>query len=162
MTGFHLRSWLPNPQNVTLLDKQLVVLAKGSGPHAPINRPLVPASSDELYQQRCNYVRKWQDIHHFLSEQARTFSRTFNFGSISWTWLLAGYCPEYWRNVDVCVIDQFAGDCLDKSVKPLSEVSMGPGDALTLGVNPVTQDSYARRFQSDGWRIVRWDNYVQA
>lgn len=39
---------------------------------------------------------------------------------------------------------------------------MRPGDFLALGVNPVTQESYAKIFERDGWRVVRWDNYVHA
>jgi len=160
--GFHVRSWLPNPDHATLLNKQLIVFAKGDGRHAPVKSTVRNLSPDDLYEERSNYVKAWETIRRVLGEQVRTFSRTFNFGCSSWTWLLAGYCPEYWRKVDCCLVDQCNGACLDKPVQPPSQVLISPGDGLTLGVNPVTQESYARRFRSDGWQIVRWDNYVQA
>jgi hypothetical protein len=162
-TGFQVRSWLPNPDNVTLLDKQLIVLAKGNGGLASVGRRNVPALTPErLYQERRDYIEAWQQTHRSLCAQTTGFSRIFNFGSSSWTWLLAGYCPDYWCRVDCCVVDQFGGNCLDKLVKPLAEVPMGSGDGLVLGVNPVSQEAYATRFQGEGWNVVRWDNHVHS
>jgi len=161
-TGFHAKTWMKNPDNVTLLDKQLILLSKQNGSPGP-ELPNIPAwSPEESYKARSHYAESWREIHRFLGAQAKAFSRIFNFGASSWTFLLAGYCPDYWGKVDCCVVDNFSGNCLDKVVKPLSEIEMGSGDGLALGVNPVTQESYARRFQSEGWPIVRWDKYVEA
>jgi 2-polyprenyl-3-methyl-5-hydroxy-6-metoxy-1,4-benzoquinol methylase len=162
LAGFAVRSWLPSPGHVQLLDKQLIVLAKQSGRSAPPNPADVPSRpAQRLYQERCDYIRGWQEVHRALGEQVQGFSNTFNFGSSSWTWLLAGYCPEYWLRVDCCVVDQFGGNCLDKMVKPLSELPVNSGDGLVLGVNPVSQAAFAKRFQNEGRKIVRWDSYVQ-
>jgi SAM-dependent methyltransferase len=161
--GYHVRSWSPNPDDVTVLDKQLIVLAKGPGFHAPTGRQSGPTwATKKLYRERCNYIERWQALDGILSEQTRDFFQTFNFGSSSWTWLLAGYCPDYWRRVESCAVDQHGGKCLDKIVKPLSDLLIGPRDGLVLGVNPVSQAGYARRFENEGWKIVRWDQYIDA
>ena len=60
------------------------------------------------------------------------------------------------------MVDQFSGSCLDKAVKPISELFMGPGDGLVLGVNPVSQEAFAERLQREGRTIVRWDDYVRS
>lgn len=161
-SGFYVRSWQQNPDNVTVLDKQLVVLAKGHGTHATLGRGTVRYSPDRLYRARCEYVESWQRVHQSLCRQIEDLSHVYNFGSSSWTWLLAGYCPEYWGRVECCVVDRFSGKCLDKLVKPLSEVPRELNDALVLGVNPVTQPSFAERFEAEGRRVIRWDDYVQA
>lgn len=160
-TGFAVRSWLPDPGHVQLLDKQLIVLAKRGGRSAPMSEPDVPTlMARKLYQERCDYIKGWQQVHRALCEDVHGFSRVFNFGSSSWTWLLAGYCPEYWSRVECCVLDQFGGSCLDKAVKPLSELRSKTGDGLVLGVNPVSQDAFAKRFQAEGWKTIQWDSYV--
>lgn len=161
--GYRVHRWLPHPDNITILDKQLVVLSRRSGPHAPVGRPDRPVlTPDELYRQRCDYIASWRRVEQALCDQVSGRARTFNFGSSSWTWLLAGYCPQYWRLVDCCLVDGFSGYCLDKDVKPFADVTIGPDDALVLGVNPVSQPAFATRFGSAAQNIVRWDGFVRS
>jgi SAM-dependent methyltransferase len=159
-TGLHVRSWSPNPSDVTVLDKQLVVLAPGALSDAPLDIP--NPSPDELYRERRGYVQAWHEVHRSLREETKERPRTFNFGASTWTWLLAAYCPDYWRRVDCCVVDGFSGECVDKAVKRVADVALRPGDALVLGVNPVSQEAFARKFPNAGAAIVRWDHYVRA
>lgn len=161
--GYRVHRWLPHPDNITILDKQLVVLARRSGPHAPVGRPDRPVlTPKELYRQRCNYMANWRQVERALCDAVRDRSRTYNFGSSSWTWLLAGYCPQYWSFVDCCLVDGFAGYCLDKDVRPFADVTINPDDALVLGVNPVSQPAFAARFQTVAHNIIRWDGFVRS
>ena len=132
-----------------MLDKQLIVLAKGKGANAVVGSANVPnLTPNELYAGRLAYIEGWRKVHRHLREQTDGLSRTINFGSSSWTWLLAAYCPDYWSRVDCCTVDQFGGACLDKTVKPLDEISAsGQNDGLVLGINPVSQPAVADRFQ---------------
>ena len=162
--GYQVRCWLPHPDNVTVLDKQLIVLARREGANAAVGSANVPdLTPNELYQRRLAYIEGWRNVHRHLREQTDGLSRTINFGSSSWTWLLAAYCPDYWSRVDCCTVDHFGGVCLDKAVKPLDEISAsGQNDGLVLGINPVSQPAVADRFQ-DQWRtVVRWDKHVHS
>jgi 2-polyprenyl-3-methyl-5-hydroxy-6-metoxy-1,4-benzoquinol methylase len=162
-TGFRIEAWLPNPDHIAVLDKQLVVLSKRSGAGAAVGRSDVPSlSAERLFAERCNYVARWQAMDGILCDRIADAPRTFNFGSSSWTWFLAGYCPHYWRRVDCCVVDGFNGYCLDKVVKPLGEIEVDPADRLVLGVNPVSQPAFAQRFAGEGRAVVRWDEFVQS
>jgi 2-polyprenyl-3-methyl-5-hydroxy-6-metoxy-1,4-benzoquinol methylase len=162
-TGFRVHAWLPNPGHNAVLDKQLVVLSRQRGPHAAVGRPDVPAlTAEQLLAGRRSYVERWQTMDGTLCRKIEGAARTFNFGSSSWTWFLAGYCPDYWRRVDCCVVDRFSGHCLDKTVKPLCEIAANAADRLVLGVNPVTQQSFTERFAAEGRAVVRWDEIVQS
>jgi SAM-dependent methyltransferase len=160
--GFSVRTWRPNPDNITVLDKQLIVLAKDDESHASVAQADAPRLIlDQLYQRRCGYIEAWRRVHEHLCAHTGGLGRILNFGASSWTWLLAGYCPEYWSRVDYCVVDRFGGQCLDKLVKPLEQVNSDPTEGLVLGVNPVSQQMFAERFQREGRRAVRWDGDVR-
>jgi trans-aconitate methyltransferase len=162
-TGFRVHAWLPNPDHITALDKQLVVLSKGGGPVAGTGRhDAPPLSAEQLFAERCGYVERWQAMDRILCDRIGAAPRTFNFGSSTWTWLLAGYCPRYWSQVDCCVVDGFSGYCLDKVVKPLGEMPVDPADRLVLGINPVSQPAFAQRFAREGRAVVRWDEFVRS
>ncbi|MCK1393559.1 class I SAM-dependent methyltransferase [Bradyrhizobium sp. 1] len=162
-TGYVVHAWLPNPGNNAVLDKQLVVFSKRGRAHAGVGRPGIAALTlPQLLTARRDYIEQWRSLDGKLCAQIEGAARTFNFGSSSWTWFLAGYCPEYWRRVDCCVVDRFSGRCLDKAVKPLGEIAADAADRLVLGVNPVTQASFAERFAAEGRAVIRWDEVVQS
>jgi len=161
--GFHFRTWSPNPGHMALSDKQLIVLAGAVLADAMAERQLnSEPSPGELYRDRSGYIRAWQEVQRTLRDKTKECAHTFNFGASTWTWLLAAYCPDYWRKVDCCVVDGFSGTCVDKVVNPISDVSLRRGDVVVLGVNPLSQESCARRFQSEGIKVVRWDHHVRA
>lgn len=160
-TGFRIHAWLPSPGHIAVLDKQLVVLSKRAGAAAGWH-DAPPLSAEQLFAERCRYVERWQAMDGILCGRIGAAPRTFNFGSSSWTWLLAGYCPDYWRRVDCCVVDRFSGYCLDKVVKPLGNIEVDPADRLVLGINPLSQPAFAQRFTEEGRAVVRWDEFVQS
>jgi len=162
-TGLRVASWRPNPAEPNLFDKQLAVLTNDKCAHAPISRPNSPkASSDELFAQRCNYIRSWREMDGYLCAASDGSSRVFNFGASTWTWLLGAYCPEYWRRVTACLVDDCRGECLDKEVRALSDEILVRGDYLVLGINPLAQAQVAQRFQSEPFRTITWDDYVRS
>lgn len=161
--GYSIHAWLPNPDHITVLDKQLVVLSKRGGPPVAAGRRDEPSlTPEQLFAERCEYAAQWQAMDGLLCDRIGAASRTFNFGSSSWTWLLAGYCPDYWDRLDCCVVDRFGGYCLDKVVKPLSDIPVDPADSIVLGVNPVSQPAFAQRFTTEGRTVVRWDQFVRS
>jgi SAM-dependent methyltransferase len=163
VAGLRVTAWQPNPANNSLLDKQLIVLTKGSDAHARVGKLGAPEiSGAEQYDDRCRYVQSWRDIHAHLRDATADCSRVFNFGASMWTWLLAAYCPDWWRKVECCLVDEFDGTCLDKKVKPTTSVTLSASDYLVLGINPVNQGEMATRFRQAQFKTIRWDGYVKA
>jgi SAM-dependent methyltransferase len=161
MVGLAVETWQANPTNNSLLDKQLVVLSPGLGAHAPTENHGTPrVSGEERYNERCRYVHSWARTHAHLCEAISSCSRVFNLGASMWTWLLAAYCPDWWRKVDCCLVDDFSGTCLDKKVVPTASVALLPDDGLVLGINPANQDAMAARFSHGPYQIIRWDRYI--
>jgi SAM-dependent methyltransferase len=162
-TGFHVTSWRPNPDHESLLDKQLVVLSKDPRPRGPVREETrTRLDVERLYAARCAYVEGWKATDAHLLRETAACARVFNFGASSWTWLLAAYCPGYWARVESCVVDGFEGVCLDKDVRATASLTLGPGDGMVLGVNPVTQGAFERRLGGRAFKTVRWNHYVRS
>ena len=158
LTPIHFET---NPDDITILNKQLTVLGKRGVSDATIEKvrgaevPLSP-----LYVQRCSYMEGWRRTHDYLRESVKPYARVINFGASMWTWLLAGFCPDYWTKVDFCTVDQFGGKCVDRKVTPFAEVDFRKGECLVLGVHPQTQDGFKRRFEGQSLDVVTWNRHV--
>jgi SAM-dependent methyltransferase len=151
-----------NPPDITILNKQLMVFGESGTPDDTIAGLLRERVDPErIYAERVAYMRAWRNINDQLADDVRGCTRVVNFGASMWTWLLAGFCPDYWSRVDECTVDGFGGRCVDKPVVAFEEMNLGAGDALVLGLNPVTQDRFIRRFAGGPFRVVRWDHQVQ-
>jgi hypothetical protein len=151
-----IENWQRNPPHHSLLDKQLIVLRTQPG-KSGVTPPL-PAASDTL-QARREYIRSWDSVRARLDKATENCRRVFNFGASTWTWLLAAYCPAWWRSVECCLVDRFSGSCLGKRVAAVDEIRLDRNDAVVLGVNPASQDQVASRFGST-CRTIHWDDLV--
>jgi hypothetical protein len=74
--------------------------------------------------------------------------------------VLAAYCPRYWSRVVCCLVDGFAGRCIDKEVTPFASVSLSGADMLVLGTNPYVQTRLVERFAGQGLRAVAWNDVI--
>jgi 2-polyprenyl-3-methyl-5-hydroxy-6-metoxy-1,4-benzoquinol methylase len=156
--GLHLENWQPNPDDKNLLDKQLVVLALKPRPVSIT--PPTAYSAAELFERRAAYLAKWRDLDNKLLGRISRHDRVFNFGASMWTWLLAGYCDQYWNKVNLCLVDGEHGRCLDKEVVPTATATFKSGDCIVLGVNPANQAAFGERFGSQGVHIIKWSDQI--
>ena len=78
-----------------------------------------------------------------------------------WSFLLRGYCPEYWNSVDECTIDGFEGSFFEKKVVPFNELRLSSDDTLVIGLNPISQKKMADRVKDSGCCVVIWDDIIE-
>lgn len=151
-----------NPDDITMLNKQLMVFGKAGQSDETIagvrNRK---TSTIELYEKRCSYMQRWQQTNVSLAKSVSRHSRVINFGASMWTWLLAGFCPDYWERVEVCTVDGFEGKCIDKAVVPFGDLEFGGKDCLVLGVNPQSQAEFRQRFEGSSVEVISWGRDVR-
>lgn len=158
--GLYVSNWQANPANNSLLDKQLVVLAKADSTTQRARLPEVSLSNDELFQRRSAYMTRWQTIDGELVRRTAGYKRVFNFGASMWTWLLAGYCPTYWQRISRCLVDGGGGHCMDKIVASPSDVALSGDDCIVMGVNPANQADFERKLGGLGSTIVGWADLI--
>jgi SAM-dependent methyltransferase len=150
-----------NPDDITILNKQLMVLGKRGRGDATIDAVRSRATVlGDLHQQRCEYMDSWRKTNDSLAESIRPYTRVINFGASMWSWLLAGFCPDYWNKVDFCTVDDYGGNCVDRTVVPFGEIEFRSGDCVALGVNPQTQDAFKARFKTAPPDVVTWNRFV--
>jgi hypothetical protein len=153
-------TWAPPPEHISLRDKQLVVLrSAGAARPTPFNPP--PDAGQELYQRRCAYLDNWQRCHEKLKKECEGARNVYNFGTSTWSFLLAGYCSQYWKQVTACIIDQGAGEFFGKPVRDASEITFSNDDVIVLGVDPGNQSRFAGRFADSAARLVVWNDLVK-
>lgn len=158
--GLSVGNWQSNPPDNTLLNKQIIVLTKSGGSRINIDYLARALPSDVLFEQRSLYMSKWQDLDGELTRRTAGHNRIFNFGASMWTWLLAGYCPNYWDAVSACLVDGGSGRCVDKAVASPADIEFVEGDCIVLGVNPVNQTGFEERLRGRGADIVGWADKI--
>jgi SAM-dependent methyltransferase len=115
---------------------------------------------DATYSQLVSYLDAWAGLDARLMATTAGAARVFNFGGGLWSYVLAAYCPQYWARVECCLVDGFAGRCIDREVKPFESVALSSDDILVLGTNPYVQPKLAARFAEAGLRAVSWDHVI--
>jgi SAM-dependent methyltransferase len=156
--GLRVCGWQSNRSDNRLLDKQIIILTKSDGSQIQADYP--ERSSDTLFEQRSLYMSKWQNLDAELIQRSAGHNRVFNFGASMWTWLLAGYCPNYWSSVSACLVDGGNGRCIDKAVISPADSKFVEGDCIVLGVNPVNQADFKKRLRGAGIDIVGWADKI--
>lgn len=149
---------LPCPGGA-LRNEQLVLLRHEE---QAIPAPTFPSLSEiqAEYQEIQSYLANWATLDDFLSRATSGAKRIFNFGGGLWSYVLAGYCPQYWAQVRCCLVDKFAGRCIDKEVIPYDNMDITADDVLVLGTNPYVQQKLVMRFKEAGLRAVSFDHLV--
>src|SRR5260370_3823578 len=160
--GLLVCNWQPNPPDNTLLHKQIVVLTKAGSSRVQVDFPGSPLSCDALFEQRSSYMSQWQKLDGELARRTAGHKRVFNFGASMWTWLLAGYCPNYWRSVSACLVDGGSGRCMDKPVASPADIEFSEKDCIALGVNPANQTGFEKKLRCLGINIVGWADLISS
>jgi SAM-dependent methyltransferase len=158
--GLRVCNWQSNPPDNALLHKQIVVLTKAGASRGQVDFDGSPLSSNALFEQRSSYMSKWQKLDGELTRRTAGHKRVFNFGASMWTWLLAGYCPNYWGSVSVCLVDAGSGRCMDKPVASPADIEFSEGDCIALGVNPANQAGFEKKLGGLGINIVGWADLI--
>lgn len=153
-------AWTGPPGSVTSLrDKQLVVLRASRSAATGVVRFDSP-DVERLFRERCEYLHAWTRCGEMLDRECGAARRVCNFGTSTWSFLLAGYCPAYWARVTSCTIDGGAGEFLGKPVTDAAVLSPAAGDVVVLGVDPASQSRLAARFAGCAGRVVAWNDIV--
>lgn len=142
-----------------LRNEQLAVMCPLNG--GPPQAPVLPSQAIEAtYARLVTYLKAWAGLDARLLEAAAGARRVFNFGGGLWSYVLAAYCPQYWMRVECCLVDGFAGRCIDREVKPFETMTLSPDDVLVLGTNPYVQPKLAARFAGIGLQVVSWNHII--
>lgn len=154
--GLQVLRWERCPAKPGLRIEHAILLAKAD--HlAPHRSPDIPQFDIEgMYRARSSHLDGWKSLDAYLCDRVKGALRVINFGAGLFSYLLAAYCPEYWKQVRFCTIDRHRGQCMDKEVVPVQEIEPLPGDYLVFGTNPQAQARLAERFKGSGFETVSW------
>lgn len=154
-------SWQAAPSHVGLRDKQLAVLKEAA---SRVSRPgvitVARRSLKRLYELRCDYLNSWTVCNATLAQVCQGARTVYNFGASTWSYLLAGYCPDYWALVTWCMIDRGSGEFFGKPVCDAGEVVVQDGDVIVMGVDPDTQHRWTERFADSPAKLVTWSDII--
>jgi SAM-dependent methyltransferase len=159
--GLHILCWRKPPDVASLIDKQMIVLAK-----KPLNLRLRKDSPPKLnieenIAKRTKYVNAWANLDKILNDRIDKINNIYNFGASMWSYLLRGYCPSYWNKVKACVVDKFTGQFFDKPVIPLDTLPEEDEEImLVLGINPANQMRLKSRLTQENFTVVTWHDII--
>jgi SAM-dependent methyltransferase len=158
-SGLEVARWSGPPPDVSLRDKQLVVLRRATGDPVTATGISSPDMAS-LHRKRCDYLDAWRSCAEKLRSECAQARRVYNFGTSTWSFLLAGYCPQYWELVTAAMIDGISGEFLGKPVLDAGRVDLKDGDAVVLGVDPEKQKKLSERFRDSPARVITWNGIV--
>ena len=166
--GLCVTSWQGPPRRVSLRDKQLVTLQQSQSMTLKEYRPdvlhgsVVPMTPllGPLYQARQEYLLAWRALDDHLTAQVNGAPSIYHFGTSTWSFLVAAYCPRYWSVVTACMIDNGSGHFLNKPVRDTRSTELTSNDLVVLGVDPEHQPSFAERIRRAGARPISWNTVV--
>lgn len=156
--GLEVLCWKQAPEVNSLRDKQLIVLGRSLSRFPTDVWP--SASPEDFFAKRQTYIQSYVACDDHLTASVVGHTLVANFGTSSWSWLLAAYCPNYWKRVDFCTIHNGSGEFLGKPVKDFTTLDKNPGLVVVLGVNPFNQTGMARMMEEHQLPCVRWDHIV--
>jgi len=157
--GMQVERRLPCPGG-PLRNEQLAVLRPKSAQLVEADTLPQQEAIEAAYEALVAYLGAWAGLDGRLLDATGGASRVFNFGGGLWSYVLAAYCPQYWARVECCLVDGFAGRCIDRQVKPFESVALTADDVLVLGTNPYVQPKLAARFSELGLRAVAWNEVI--
>lgn len=158
--GLEVDRWFDPPAHVSLRDKQLVVLRQAT---AASVKAVTPQIEDKgaLYERRRDYLRGWEQCRERLARECCAPAHVYHFGTSTWSFLLAAYCPKYWSQVTSCIIDGGSSEFFGKPVADAEGVNLAAGDVVVFGVDPDRQVSFAERFKDSPARCILWNDLVR-
>jgi SAM-dependent methyltransferase len=140
------------------LDKHVLVFEPNQSP----TQVLLPAAvqRDKLLEGRRQYFNAWRQLAGRLEKQTRNApGPVLNFGASFWSMLLATYCPDYWKRVEACVVDEGTGTFFGKPVIATKTIANHSQPLIVLGVNPSNQAALTKRLSGHGV-IMAWNDLI--
>ncbi len=160
LAGLHVAGWGRDPGAAVLKEKQLMVFSKVKTGKIDLNKLVPPVPPKRLFKERCEYVALYTRLEEHLLERTRGFDSVYHFGTSTWGFLIAAYCPQYWKKVSFCVIDGGSGTFQGKDVKDLKEIPPASNGIFVLGVSPQFQPILAKRLAKARMPSVTWDHII--
>lgn len=155
--GLQVLRWGRCPAKPGLRNEHAVLLRMADRPALENDSAEIPSFDIKgMYAARSAYLNGWKSLDAYLCDRVKAAKRVINFGAGLFSYLLAAYCPDYWKQVPFCTMDHHKGQCMGKEVVPIQEVERQPGDYLVFGTNPQAQAKLAERFKGDGFETVSW------
>jgi len=161
LSGLKVIKWKTSPETSSVNSKQLVLLSKSDAVISD-NEPsdIQPHAPDEIFRERCRYVESYRQCDQYLVDCITCHKTIYNFGTSTWSLLLAAYCPKYWGLVTSCVIDGDGGMFQGKPVRDFSKLSLPDEGIFILGVNPLIQPELSRRLTAKNIPNITWNHLI--
>lgn len=126
----------------------------------PGETPVKPtASIGELYQNRARLLEHWQQLDELLLYRIGECSKLWAFGLGENAQLLRAYAPRTWKRVGGLLADE-SGFFDGRPITTYKSTKLEAGSKVLLTVRPDVQADLARRIESDGVNVIRWDDLM--
>jgi len=161
--GFKTVFWASSASSQSLPPAQLLLMTNNDQySHLKLDKEAMHISLDVILQQRTDYLSSFEKISSHILSHIAEGAQVYNFGASYWTSILAAYCPDYWKLVTACLIDEDPGNSkfLGKDVVAYSSVKPGGNDALVIGTGPGWQQQLKDKLSGDWSNIITWDEYI--
>ena len=145
----------------SIANKQLIVLTKSGNSIIDLEKYQSFNGHDNI-KRRFEYLEGWMSLDQSLLEVVSQKKNVYNFGASMWSYLLRAYCPKYWQRVNCCIIDDFVGIFMDKSVQDINHIDFTKDDIIVLGTEPLSQNLLLDKLQLRGINVEihTWNNIV--
>ena len=161
--GFKTVFWTSSADSPSLPPAQLLLMTNNkSYEQLKTNRAAMEIPLDKIFRDRSAYLQSFEKINSYIAEHIADSERVYNFGASYWTSILAAYCPDYWKKVVACLVDEDQGNSkfLGKDVSLFSSIKPGAKDVLVIGTGPGWQKNLKEKLSKDWQNIVTWDSFI--
>jgi len=163
--GFAVISWFPSPSSPSVPPAQMFFLSENPKYASGREGMGIPTPNiDEIYILKSKYLESFKKIDEYICTKIEQCAQVFNFGASYWSSVLAAYCPNYWKKVSACIVDDADGiehGFLGTEVVQLNSVSTFDGCAIVLGTGPATHKTLRERLSASCMNTVSWENFIQ-
>jgi 2-polyprenyl-3-methyl-5-hydroxy-6-metoxy-1,4-benzoquinol methylase len=163
--GFSVISWFPSPSSPSVPPAQMFFLSENKKFKNGREGTDIPVPNiDEIYDLKRRYLESFKQIDEYICSQTEQYAQVLNFGASYWSSVLAAYCPNYWKKVSACLVDDvdsIGRGFLDKQVSQLNSISEFDDCAIVLGTGPATHKTLKERFSASFKNIISWDNFIE-
>lgn len=161
--GFETLYWEESAESNSLPPAQLLVLTNNINYRNKLknNESEAVKNINDIYSLRKTYLNSFSKINEYLLAEIGEHPNVFNLGASYWSSILAAYCPDYWKRVDACLIDDnFDDDFEFVGKKTQSTQSVDKlNSVLVLGINPSSHSLIKDKF--NGWaKVISWDQFI--
>ena len=161
--GFKTIFWASSSASASLPPAQLLLLTNNeeyAGMQADKDAMYIPL--EDILKKRSDYLSSFEAINDYLVKMIGSCSKVYNFGASYWTSILAAYCPDYWRKVTACLVDEDpgSGKFLGKEVLLLSSVTPGDDTAMVIGTGPGWQKNLREKFEGQWKNVITWESFI--